>query len=88
MAQLEEKVEFLEKKVAALEARIEETFLAKEEKNYSVAQVATLLGLKSCGVNYHIRSGNLIASGKRYKKIKESDLNRFIELNKKYEVKA
>jgi hypothetical protein len=53
------------------------------EKVYSVPQAAVKLGLTAQGVNYHIRSGTLKASGKRNKKITETALNNYILFHKK-----
>ncbi|MDO8999793.1 MAG: helix-turn-helix domain-containing protein [Bacteroidota bacterium] len=87
-----EQVEQLQQDVAALKTEVNEL---KEivkgsvsEKMFTVAQAAVKLGLKPSGVNWHIRKNALKASGKRYKKIKESDLNQFIELNRKPEARA
>lgn len=55
----------------------------RSEKMFSVPQVACKLGLKPSGVNFHIRKGHIKAIGKRYKKIRESDLNNYIETLKK-----
>jgi Helix-turn-helix domain len=60
------------------------------ETSYSVAQVATKLGLSTSGVNFHIRKGTIKAFGnnQRFKKIKESELNRYIATLSKPEAKA
>lgn len=82
----QQKIEQLEQDVTKLKVTVNElTELVKgsTEKLYTVPQVAELLGLKPSGVNWHIRAGNLIASGKRYKKIKESELHKFISIHKK-----
>lgn len=60
----------------------------QSEKYYTVAQVATKLGLKPVGVNYHIRKGNIKAIGKRYKKIRETELNNYIATISKQEAKG
>lgn len=62
----------------------------QSEKLYSVAQVAQLLDIKPEGVNYHIRNGNIktIGTKQRFKKITESELNRYIATLTNKEAKA
>ena len=62
----------------------------QSEKYYTVAQVATKLGLTTAGVNYHIRKGNIKAIGgkQRYKKIIETELNNYIATISKQEAKG
>lgn len=85
-------IEMLEEKVSFLQAafnKLEELVTGQQsEKCYTVAQVATKLGLSSAGVNFHIRKGNIKAIGKRYKKIRESELNNYIATLTKPEAKG
>lgn len=77
---LRETVEKLTGKVIELESKVN---IHVPEPTFTVAQVATKLKLSNQGVLYHIREGNLKATGtERKKQIKESELNRFI--NKKH----
>lgn len=87
-------LELLQQQVITLQSTVnhlQEVVTGKQsEKYYTVAQVATLLGLKPCGVNFHIREGNLKASGgkRRYKTISETELNNFIASRTKQEAKG
>lgn len=85
-------IEMLEEKVSFLQAAYNElkelVTGQRSEKCYTVAQVATKLGLSPAGVNFHIRNGNIKAIGKRYKKIRESELNNYIATRTKPEAKS
>lgn len=86
MEQIDQKIEHMQSEIANLKSTVSELadiLKGNSEKLYTVPQVAELLGLKPSGVNWHIRAGSLIASGKRYKKIKESELQKFISIHKK-----
>ena len=84
---LVEKVSFLQN---ALNELKEIVTGQQSEKYYSVAQVATKLGLSNAGVNFHIRKGNIkvIGSKQRFKKISETELNNYIATISKQEAKG
>ncbi len=82
---LEERVSFLQKAYNELKELVTGQ---QSEPTFTVKQVAIKLGISANGVNWHIREGNIKAKGKRYKKIKESDLQNYINtINKKPETK-
>lgn len=89
-----EQVQLLQQEVATLKNEINEIKdilnCNTKEKAYTVAQAAVKLGLKPCGINYHIRKGSIRALGrnKRNKKILESELNRYIQSITKPEAKS
>jgi hypothetical protein len=81
MSEIEQRVQALENYVKHLQ---EQDPQHKDEKQYSVLQVATLVGIKPAGINYHLRMGNLKHTGKKsYKRITESQLNEFIANQRK-----
>lgn len=84
---LEEKVSFLQKAYNELKEIVTGQ---QTEKYYSVAQVATKLGLSTAGVNFHIRNGNLktVGNKQRFKKISEAELNNYIATLTKTEAKG
>jgi excisionase family DNA binding protein len=78
---LEEEVKNLKKEVSNLKEITEnltaEIKATKAVKTLTVEEAANLLGLTKQGVLYHIRRGNLKATGKRYKKIAEEEVINF-----------
>ena len=87
-------IEILEEKVSLLQNAFNELkeFVTGQQtqKHFTVAQVATKLGLSTAGVNFHIRQGNIKTSGtkQRFKKIAESELNRYIAMQTTPEAKG
>ncbi|MDQ3190616.1 MAG: helix-turn-helix domain-containing protein [Bacteroidota bacterium] len=76
LAFLKETVEKLTGKMIELETKVN---IHVPEPMFSVAQAAKRLKLSNQGVLYHIREGNLKATGtERKKQISSSELNRFI----------
>ncbi len=75
-----------QQRLANLEAEVKElkTIVGgkQNETYYTVKQVAQMLGIGAGGVNDHIRKGNLLAKGRRCKKIAETELNKFINQRK------
>ena len=73
---LQETVEKLTGKVMELESKV---IIHVPEPLFSVTEVAKKLKLSNQGVLYHIREGNLKATGsERKKQISSSELNKFM----------
>lgn len=78
---LEETVEKLTGKVMELESKVN---IHVPEPTFTVAEAAKKLKLTNQGVLYHIRKGNIRATGsQRKKQISSSSLNQFINLKHK-----
>lgn len=87
-------IEILKQEVSFLRAaytELKELVTGQQsEECYTVKQVAKLLGLTTAGVNFHIRNGNIktIGGKLRHKKIRKSELDRYIATLTKPEAKG
>lgn len=84
---IETEIQELQNEVSELKNKynslIEQLQQRQVEKLLTVKQVATMLQLTPSGVNFHIRKGKLKAIGKRYKKVSEAEVLRYMQNNNK-----